>query len=98
MSKKIYVGNMAYSTDEAALKDLFASFGEVTSSKVIIDKFSGKSKGFGFIEMANENEALDAIAKLNGKEFNGRNLKVNEAEDKPRRENNRGNFNRNRSY
>ena len=98
MPKKIYVGNMSYSTDEAGLKELFASYGEVTSTKIIMDHFSGKSKGFGFVEMANESEAMAAIAALNGKDFNGRNIKVNEAEDKPRRENNRGNFNRNRSY
>lgn len=98
MSKKIYVGNMTYNTDEAALRDLFSTFGEVASAKVIIDQFSGKSKGFGFVEMANEQDAMKAINELNGKDFNGRNIKVNEAEDKPRREGNRGNFNRNRNY
>jgi len=99
MSKKIYVGNMSYDTDEATLKDLFATYGEVLSTKVIIDQFSGRSKGFAFVEMADDKCAMQAISELNGKDFGGRNIKVNEAEDKPRRENNnRGNFNRNRNY
>jgi RNA recognition motif-containing protein len=97
MSKKIYVGNMSFDTDEATLRDVFVSFGEVLSVKIIIDQFSGNSKGFAFVEMADEKCAMQAINDLNGKELGGRNLKVNEAEDKPKRDNNnRGNFNRNR--
>lgn len=86
MSKKIYVGNMNYSTDESSLKDLFSEFGTVLSAKVITDQMTGRSKGFGFIEMENDSEAAAAINALNGKECNGRNLKVNEAIDKPRRD------------
>jgi len=96
MSKKIYVGNMSYDIDEPQLTDLFAEHGEVVSTKIIVDQFTGRSKGFAFIEMTNDEEALAAIADLNGKEINGRQLKVNEAFDKPRKPQggggNRGNF------
>jgi RNA recognition motif-containing protein len=85
MSKKIYVGNMSYDIDEPTLSDLFTEYGEVISTKVIVDQMSGRSKGFGFIEMENEEEALSAIAGLNGKEVNGRELKVNEAVDRPKK-------------
>jgi RNA recognition motif-containing protein len=86
MSKKIYVGNMNYSTDEASLRELFGDFGSVLSAKVITDQMTGRSKGFGFVEMEGDSEAAAAINALNGKEYNGRNLKVNEAIDKPRRD------------
>ncbi len=89
MSKKIYVGNMNYDNTEETLTELFSEYGEVISAKVIIDKYSGRSKGFGFVEMASEEEATAAIEALNGKEVNGRELKVNEALDKPRNNNNR---------
>ena len=79
MSKKLYVGSLPYSVDDAQLNELAAPYGEVLSSKVIKDKFSGQSKGFGFVEMANDGEADAAIAALNGKEVGGRTLKVNEA-------------------
>lgn len=85
MSKKIYVGNMSYSINETELSDMFSQYGEVISAKVIEDQFTGKSKGFAFVEMENEEEALAAINALNGKEVGGRELKVNEALDKPRR-------------
>ncbi len=85
MSKKIYVGNMNYKNDEAKLSELFGEFGEVLSAKVIMDFATGRSKGFGFVEMANEDEAMAAIAGLNGKEIDGRELKVSEAVDKPKR-------------
>ncbi len=90
MSKKIYVGNMNYDTDNSALNELFSSFGEVLSVKVIEDQFTGKSKGFAFVEMENEEAAFAAINELNGKEVEGRTLKVNEAFDGPKRNNNRG--------
>ncbi len=96
MSKKIYVGNMSYDNDEATLSDLFSEYGEVISTKIVVDQFSGRSKGFGFIEMANEEEALAAISGLNGKEVNGRQIKVNEAMDRPKRTN--SNFRRNNRY
>jgi len=84
MTKKLYVGNMNYSTDDASLKDLFSNYGNVFSAKVIIDRTTGKSKGFGFVEMENDDDAKKAIDSLNGKEFMGRNLRVNEAMEKPR--------------
>jgi RNA recognition motif-containing protein len=78
----IYVGNLPYSVTEQDLRELFESCGEVASANVIIDKFTKQSKGFGFIEMPSQEEAMDAIDKINDQDFQGRNLKVNEA--KPR--------------
>jgi RNA recognition motif-containing protein len=91
MSKKVYVGNMNYNTAENQLRDLFAQYGEIASVNIIVDRYTGKAKGFGFVEMTNDNEAQAAIEALNGFEFMGRQLRVNEAEDKPRREGG-GNF------
>ncbi len=82
MSKKVYVGNMNYSTAENQLRDLFAQYGEVSSVNIIIDRYTGKAKGFGFVEMANDDEAQKAID-ANGFEFMGRQLRVNEAVDNP---------------
>ncbi len=82
----IYVGNLPWSVNDNQLRDLFAAFGDVSSASVIMDKFSGRSKGFGFVEMSNTNEADAAIKALNEKEIEGRNLRVNEArprEDRP---------------
>ena len=79
----IYVGNLSYKIEEAELKEVFEEYGEVTSVKIITDKYSGRSKGFGFIEMTNEDEAKKAIEELNGKEFDGRQVVVNIA--RPRR-------------
>lgn len=79
----IYVGNLSYKVEESELKELFEEYGEVTSVKIIADKYSGRSKGFGFIEMANEEEAKAAINELNGKEIDGRQAVVNIA--RPRR-------------
>jgi len=87
MSKKVYVGNMNYATTENALRDLFTQYGEVASVNIIVDRYTGKAKGFGFVEMNTEEEARAAIEALNGFEFMGRQLRVNEAEDKPRRDN-----------
>lgn len=84
MSFQIYVGNLAYKMTEDSLKELFEQHGEVTSVKIIKDRFSGRSKGFGFVEMAAKQDAEKAIQKLNGAEVDGRNLRVNEA--KPRSE------------
>ncbi|MEW5744888.1 MAG: RNA-binding protein [Nitrospirota bacterium] len=78
MAKRIYVGNLSYQSDEDALRDLFAESGEVRSVKIITDE-TGRSKGFGFVEMASDEEADKAIAALNGVSFGGRNLVVNEA-------------------
>ncbi len=75
----IYVGNISRTANEQDLKDAFAAFGEVTSASIIKDKFSGESRGFGFVEMTNKDEAEKAIAGLNGKDLKGRPLTVNEA-------------------
>jgi len=80
--KKLYVGNLAYSVTTEDLKDLFSQSGTVESVAVVSDKFSGQSKGFGFVEMADAGEAAAAIQSLDGTEFKGRNIRVNEA--KPR--------------
>ena len=87
----IYVGSLHYQTSEAELKETFEKYGEVTSVKIIIDKDSGKSKGFGFIEIPNDAEAKKAIGELNGTEVSGRNIIVNESiERTDRRSNSRG--------
>ena len=87
----IYVGKLSYQTNEAELTELFKEYGEVTSVKIIMDKYSGKSKGFGFVEMPNEAEAQKAIKELNGFEVQGRNIIVNESiERTDRRSNYRG--------
>ncbi|MEQ9824787.1 MAG: RNA-binding protein [Puniceicoccaceae bacterium] len=78
----IYVGNLPYDTDDAAVKAAFEAFGAVDSVKMIIDHETGRSKGFGFVSMSNEEEAMNAIAGLNGSEINGREIKVNEARPK----------------
>ncbi|MFP4060831.1 MAG: RNA recognition motif domain-containing protein [Bacteroidota bacterium] len=80
----IYVGNISYQIGEDELKQIFEEFGEVSSAKIITDKYSGRSKGFGFIVMDNDEEAASAIKNLNGKEINNRQIVVNEA--RPRQE------------
>jgi RNA recognition motif-containing protein len=93
MSQKIYVGNLNYATTEDTLASLFSQYGEVLSSVVIKDRYTEQSKGFGFIEMADNQAAEAAIATLNGKEVDGRRIRVNVAEEKPRTNNRpRGNF------
>lgn len=82
---KIYVGNISFGTQEEDLRDLFGAKGEVLSVKIITDRESGRSKGFGFVEMSSNDDAQTAINDLNGQEFQGRNLKVNEAMDRPPR-------------
>ncbi|MBI4093003.1 MAG: RNA-binding protein [Candidatus Kerfeldbacteria bacterium] len=79
MAKKLYVGGLSYSTTEDSLKTAFSQAGTVTSATIIIDRMSGRSKGFGFIEMSSDEEANKAIETFNGKEFEGRTLTVNEA-------------------
>jgi RNA recognition motif-containing protein len=83
----IYVGNLPFNLGEEDLKEIFEEYGEVTSAKIISDKFSGRSKGFGFVEMSSDDEANNSIKELNNAEVSGRNIKVNES--KPR-EDNRG--------
>jgi cold-inducible RNA-binding protein len=93
MAKNLYVGGLSYETSEDSLNKYFSGAGKVESVKVIADKFSGRSKGFGFVEMGSDEDAAKAIEMFNGKEFEGRTLTVNEArpiEDRPRRNFNRG--------
>ena len=78
----IYVGNLSWGLKDQDLANLFAPFGQVTSAKIVTDKFTQRSKGFGFVEMANDAEAQAAIAQLNGSEVEGRNLVVNESRPK----------------
>ena len=95
MSKKVYVGNLPWSVDDAALKEAFSSYGEIAEATVIKNKFNNRSKGFGVVTFANDADADKAIAEMNGKEIEGRALKVNEAqpfdpENKPKRPFRRG--------
>ena len=90
MGKKLYVGNLSYNTTEDNLRNFFAGYGNVASAKIIVDRDTGNSKGFGFIEMGTDEEASAAIAGTNGTELDGRQLRVNEAMDKPRRDHRSG--------
>jgi RNA recognition motif-containing protein len=95
MATKLYVGGLPYSTQEDALKELFAQAGNVVSAVIIMDKMSGRSKGFGFVEMSSNDEAQKAISMFNDQEFEGRKLTVNEArpmEARPPRSNNGGGY------
>jgi RNA recognition motif-containing protein len=82
MGKKLYVGNMSYSVDSSSLQELFSQFGNVVSAEVISDRDTGRSKGFGFVEMSSDEEAQNAINGLNGQQHDGRSLTVNEAKPK----------------
>jgi RNA recognition motif-containing protein len=97
---KVYVGNLPFSVDSEKLKELFASYGEIEEATVISDKFSQRSKGFGFVTFKDEESAKKAIAEMNDKDVEGRKLKVNEAKpfdpDAPRKP--RGNFNQQRRF
>ncbi|HUL11168.1 MAG TPA: RNA-binding protein [Methylococcaceae bacterium] len=84
MGMKLYVGNLGYGISDSDLEKLFSAYGSVRSAQVIKDRYSGQSKGFGFVEMGSNQEAQAAIAALNGKELEGRTLTVNEA--RPREE------------
>lgn len=95
MAKKLYVGGLSYGTSQDALRDAFAQAGTVESATIIMDKMTGRSKGFGFVEMANDEEAQKAIDMWNGKEMDGRTLTVNEARPlEPRAPRSGGGFNR----
>jgi len=91
MGKKLYVGNLPFSATDQILADTFAQCGTVESAKIIIDRDTGRSKGFGFVEMSTEAEAADAISKFNGADYDGRPMTVNEAKPMAPREN-RGGF------
>lgn len=79
----IYVGNLSWNLKDQDLSNLFASHGEVSSAKIVLDKFTNRSKGFGFVEMPNDDQAQAAISALNGTEVDGRNIVVNESRPKP---------------
>ncbi len=85
MGRKLYVGNLPYTVTESALSDKFAAYGTVESAKLITDRDTGQSKGFGFIEMASDSEAQAAIEQVNGTDYDGRPLKVNEARPQEKR-------------
>ena len=85
MGNKLYVGSLPYSTTEQQLSDLFGQHGVVQSAKVITDRFTGQSRGFGFVEMSTDEEAQKAIASLHGTDFGGRTLVVNEARPQEKR-------------
>ncbi len=86
MGNKLYVGGLPYSVTDQQLQDLFAQHGTVSSAKVISDRYTGRSRGFGFVEMATSEEAQKAIAAMNGTQFEGRTLVVNEAKPQEKRE------------
>ena len=92
MGTKLYVGGLPYSTTEQQLSELFSQQGSVTSAKVITDKFTGQSRGFGFVEMSTEEEAQKAISALNGTQLDGRTMTVNEAKPQEKRTGGGGGF------
>ena len=94
---EIYIGNLPWSAEDQDLNDAFAQFGEVTSAKIITDRDSGRSRGFGFVSMSNDDEARQAIESLNDQDFQGRNMNCREAtprQERPRHGGGRGGFNR----
>jgi RNA recognition motif-containing protein len=92
MAKKLYVGNLPYGVTDSDLDQMFAAHGAVQSAQVIMDRDTGRSKGFGFVEMGSDSEAQAAIAAMNGKEIDGRALTVNEARPKPEGGGGRGGY------
>jgi cold-inducible RNA-binding protein len=92
MGKKLYVGNLPFSTTEQGLVDMFTQCGTVESAKIITDRDTGRSKGFGFVEMSSDTEAQAAIEKFNGSDYDGRPMTVNEAKPMAPREGGRGGF------
>ncbi len=86
----IYVGNLDYQVTDDQLKEMFAGYGEVESARIIMDRYTDRSKGFGFVEMSDKEQASKAIEELNGKELNGRAITVNEARPKAQRDNRGG--------
>ena len=98
MEKKLFVGGLSYETTEETLKETFSQAGTVESANVITDKISGRSKGFGFVEMSSEEEAQKAIEMFNGKELDGKNVTVNKARPLESRPLRRGGFDRDRGF
>ena len=97
MGSRIFVGGLPYSADDAKLSEIFAAHGTVTSAQVVTDKFTGRSRGFGFVEMSSDEEASAAIAALNGTDLEGRTLTVNEARPMAQRPSGGGGFRGDRS-
>ena len=99
----IYVGNLPFNLGEEDLREIFEEYGQVSSAKIITDKFTGRGKGFGFVEMESDDEANNAIQELNNAEVGGRNIKVNESKPRPSYDNDRrgggggGGYNRSRN-
>jgi RNA recognition motif-containing protein len=87
MSTRLFVGNLSFDTNELELRDLFSQSGQIVEVKLVTDRETGRSRGFAFVEMSNADEATTAISNLNGREFGGRTLKVNEAEARAPRAN-----------
>lgn len=102
MGKKLYVGNLPFSVDDEKLKEVFSAFGEIEEATVLKDKYSGRSKGFGFVTFIKDEDADRAIAEMNEKDLEGRNVKVNEAKpfdpNAPRPERPRRSFGGNRNF
>lgn len=96
MAKKLYVGNLSYNVTEAQLRELFAPLGEITEVTLIMDRETGRSKGFGFVQLAEDNAATEAIRRFNGHSLDNRALSVSEA--RPREERSSSNFGRNKRY
>jgi len=96
MGRKLYVGNLSFDTTDQILQDTFSAYGEVTSAIVIMDRESGSSKGFGFVEFAQDADAKKAMEEMNGKEVDGRSLKVDEAKEPREREQRSGGYGSNR--
>jgi len=92
MGRKLYVGNLSFDTTDQILQDTFSAYGEVTSAIVIMDRESGSSKGFGFVEFAQDADAKKAMEEMNGKEVDGRSLKVDEAKEPRKREQRSGGY------
>ena len=92
MQKKLYVGGLSYNTDEQNVRELFEQAGEIVSVNIIKDKMTNQSRGFGFVEMATEAQAAEAIKLLNGKQVDGRSLTVNESRPQEKRNNSGGGY------
>lgn len=90
MAKRLFVGGLPYTVNDDQLREMFAKIGAVEYARVIVDKFTGRSKGFGFVEMATEEEAQKAVKELDGTEIEGRKVAVNEARPQEQRQDNRG--------
>ena len=86
MSNKIFVGGISWNTDDESLRDAFSQYGEVVDARVIKDRETGRSRGFGFVTYSDSNSVQDAVTAMDGRELDGRTIKVNEAIDKPRGE------------